>query len=208
VSFSHRAAACFLLIASAGIAPGQTTPPMPRSEDPKLLAERNALLAEIERLNKLLEARQPTPVSSWRVSGKVRANLVELKISFTFVTTRDRAVVSLGCTRSQNLTVSLDGKPAPLLNLDGLVLEVETAGKHEAVVEALMALREIAPSGPAPRPPLAVEPLQGSHKGFLCQLFGQFAIADQIVDETDHWPRVPFKDQTKRFLVAATRTRH
>jgi hypothetical protein len=156
VSLSHRAA-CFLLIAAAAFSPGQTTTPMPRSEDAKLLAERNALLAEVERLNKEL---QPAPVSSWRVTGKVKGNVVELKIVFSFVTTRDRAVVSLGCTRSQNVAVSLDGKLAPLLNLDGLVLDVESAGKHEAVVESLMALREMIPSG-TPRPSLTAEPLQG-----------------------------------------------
>src|SRR5438270_1796841 len=46
-----------------------------------------------------------------------------------------------------------------------------------------------------------------SHESFLRQLFSQVAIANLIVDETDHRSRVPLKYQTERILIALARTR-
>ena len=42
----------------------------------------------------------------------------------------------------------------------------------------------------------------------LRQVLRQLAIAHQIVDETDYGSRIPFKDQTKRFLVTLARARN
>jgi hypothetical protein len=127
-----------------------------------LLPDRyNAMVAEIDRLNKQLQARQPSPISSWKVTGKVKGNVVELKIVFSFVTDRDRATVALGCSRGSPETVTLDGKVPPLWRTDGvLFLEVEKKGEHEAVVsDHKMQLIDLQRPAPAtgPRP----EPLQG-----------------------------------------------
>src|SRR5437660_5109501 len=43
---------------------------------------------------------------------------------------------------------------------------------------------------------------------FLRQVLRQLAIAYKIVDETDYGSRIPFKDQTKRFLFALARARN
>src|SRR5262249_21602705 len=60
----------------------------------------DALLAEIDRLNKQLQARQPAAVSEVRVSGQVKGNRAELTAVFVFTTDRDGATVTLGCRQA------------------------------------------------------------------------------------------------------------
>src|SRR5262245_11046906 len=121
----------------------------------------NALMAEIDRLNKQLQSRQPAPISSWKVTGRVRGNVADLKATFSFVTERDRATVALGCSRGFPTSASLDGKVAPVgrTQTEELFVEVEKKGDHEIVVELLVPLREVQPSSvpPGVRP----EPLLG-----------------------------------------------
>jgi hypothetical protein len=183
----HRAvAACFILI---GLIPAVAQPPSPpaKSEEIKLpsdailvisdkaadvlravpkyyvlLPDRyNALMAEIDRLNKQLQARQPAPITAWKVTGKVKGNVVELKIVFSFVTDRDRATVALGCSRGNPENITLDGKIPPLWRTEqGLFLEVDKKGEHEAIIlDHRMQLLDLQRAAPAtgPRP----EPLQG-----------------------------------------------
>src|SRR5207237_5744372 len=60
----------------------------------------DALLAEIERLNKQLLARQPAPVSEIELTGQVKANRVELTATFKFTTDKDALPVGLGCRQA------------------------------------------------------------------------------------------------------------
>lgn len=172
----RRAAALCLLLACFSVAAQPPTPPA-KPEEMKLPADAilvlydkaadalralpkfyllsperyNTLVAEIDKLNKQLQGRQPAPISTWKVTGKVRGNVADLKATFAFVTERDRATVALACSRGFASTASLDGKVAPLwLAPEGLHVEVEKKGEHEAVVELLVPLKEMQAAVVAP----------------------------------------------------------
>lgn len=123
-----------------------------------------AMQGEIERLNKLLEARQPTAIGIWKLTGKIRGNQADLKVTFTFRTERDKAVVHLGCGRGTIRNVLLDDKlPSMWQGADGLYLEVEKAERHTVVLELLAQVSDQKPSAapPMPRPSNPPEPYQG-----------------------------------------------
>ena len=109
--------------------------------------------AELERLRQA-QARLPVPVSEWKVTGKVVGARAELKVRLTFVTPIDGATVVLGCRQGHPNAVTLDGEVAAINPaVEGLALEVEKKGRHEAVVDLMVPLREVALSD-RPRPPL------------------------------------------------------
>jgi hypothetical protein len=122
----------------------------------------NTLVSEVDRLNKQLQARQGSVVNAWRVSGRVKGNVVELKATFFFTVDRDKTTVALNCSRADPTSVTVDGKVVPLWSgSDGLVIEVEKGERPDrtAVIEMLMPVRGIA--GSAARPVSPADPLLG-----------------------------------------------
>jgi hypothetical protein len=125
-----------------------------------------ALMDEKALLEKQLAARQPYAVTEWRISGKVITgggeNKAELTATFKFRTDADRATVALGCRGVPLTRITLDKKTPSLWQgeKEGLMLEVEEKGDHEAEVRMELPLREQSPLGPG-RPGPLLSPQQG-----------------------------------------------
>src|SRR5262249_53969747 len=105
----------------------------------------DALLAEVERLKKQLEDKQPAAVTALEVTGKVRGGVAELKAVYKFDAARDRTTVSLGCRQAEPTAVQPDGKLPPVLSTaEGLALEVAGKGEHPATLEMALRLKPLA----------------------------------------------------------------
>jgi hypothetical protein len=99
------------------------------------------LLEQIERLKRQAGARKPEPPSSCTLSGRVVGEQVRLQAVFGIKTDRPGALVNLGCQRAWPINATLDGQ-LPWLQTgdDGLFLQVDRPGTHEARLELLLPL--------------------------------------------------------------------
>lgn len=138
--------------------------PRPTADEVKPEERIKQLVTELEQLRQQLLEHQPAPVGSWKVTGKVKGNIAELKIVYGFTTDRENASVALGCKQGFLAAVLVDGKmPSMRVGADGLVVEVPEAKAHEAVVDVQVPLRDLTPDLGPPLVPrgLLSQPVQG-----------------------------------------------
>lgn len=110
--------------------------------------EHQKLHNQIEQLKSQLKPDKPVTPAACRMTGKVEGDLLHLKAEFDFVTSQDRASVSLGCTQGKPTGVALDGR-LPMLQYgnDGFVVQADKAGEHHLVLDLDMSLVNEATKG-------------------------------------------------------------
>ncbi len=98
--------------------------------------EYQKLQDQIEQLKRQLKGQKPEPPSACRISGKVEGDRARLRVRYEFRTERPGAVVALGCQKAWPTAATLDGRlPALQATDEGLQLQVETPGAHQATLD-------------------------------------------------------------------------
>ncbi|HEV8062210.1 MAG TPA: hypothetical protein VGP68_20190, partial [Gemmataceae bacterium] len=96
---------------------------------------------QLEQLRRQVRAEKPEAPSVCKLKGRVDGDLVRLEAHFEFHTEGPKATVRLGCQKAWPISAKVDGKTPWLRQTDdGLVLIVETPGKHVATIELLAPL--------------------------------------------------------------------
>src|SRR5262249_33627747 len=89
-----------------------------------------------------LDKDRTATVGKCHLKGKVDGGQLELQAQFSFVTERDRSVVSVGCSQAHPNRVLLDGN-LPILwrGDDGITVQVEKKGEHQVTVDLGLSLK-------------------------------------------------------------------
>ncbi len=103
--------------------------------------EYQRLLDKIDQLQRQANAEAVQAPSTCKLTGDVEGDLAHLHALFEFKTDRDRTFVNVGCQRGWPTDARLDGQ-LPWLQArdDGLVIQADKAGLHQATVDLLVPL--------------------------------------------------------------------
>jgi hypothetical protein len=102
-------------------------------------AEYQGLQDQIEQLRKQLRSDKPEIPSVCKIKGRIAGDLAHLEVHFEFRTEAQRTTIRLGCQKGWPTSAKLDGKMPWLRQTeDGLVVVVDSPGKHEVDLQLLV----------------------------------------------------------------------
>src|SRR5262249_43334879 len=134
---------------------------------------------QIEQLQRQINPDKPAPPGACKLSGAVAGDVVHLRAEFEFETDKPKAKIALGCQKAWPTGAKLDDDGRlPLLSAlgeEGLVVQVETPGKHKLILD--MDVPVVSPEG------------RGTDRGFelglpqaAITLLEQLDLSDQVAE--------------------------
>jgi hypothetical protein len=94
---------------------------------------------QIDQLRRQLRADKPESPSLCKITGRIAGELAHLDVHFEFQTEARRTTIRLGCQKGWPISAKVDGKlPWLRQTEEGLVVVIDTAGKHEADLQLLV----------------------------------------------------------------------